>query len=103
MIKVYSHENTISVNHIKNILANNGISSFIKNENMESYGIGVGTINWPEVWLHDEELEAKAKELINKYTHTEANPEQTWQCSHCTEINEAQFGACWQCSESRDV
>ena len=40
MVKVYSNENPISVNHKKNILEASGITSIVKNENMQSVGVG---------------------------------------------------------------
>jgi hypothetical protein len=103
MIKIYSNENVILVNHIKNLLDNSGISSFVKNENMQNYGVGVGSISWPELWLHNAEREKKATALIKQNAKTESQASENWKCTSCSEINEPQFNICWKCNQSANT
>ncbi len=101
MIKIYSNENVLLVNHIKNLLDTNGISSFLKNENMQSYGVGVGSISWPELWLHDAKQEDKAVVLINQSLDSDSQASEEWSCAGCSEMNEGQFNLCWKCNQAR--
>ncbi|MFA0086315.1 DUF2007 domain-containing protein [Vibrio sp. 10N.261.51.F12] len=52
----------------------------------------------PYIWLHEVSQEAKAKSLILAVQQQENNRDQvSWHCPQCNELNEAQFGACWNC------
>ncbi|MGP8308175.1 putative signal transducing protein [Vibrio sp. YIC-376] len=52
----------------------------------------------PYVWLFDSEQQIKAMAIVAAYqTQAQPNTYQDWQCPECSEMNEGQFGACWQC------
>ena len=101
MIKVYSNENVMLVEHMKNLLGSNGISSFVKNQNMQSFGVGAGSISWPELWLHDDKLNETAAALIKLHSEKNTAESEMWKCADCSETNEAQFNICWKCSHSK--
>lgn len=57
----------------------------------------------PYVWLFIPEQQMKATAVIAAYQkQTQSNSYQDWQCPVCSEVNEGQFGACWQCGHQID-
>lgn len=57
----------------------------------------------PYVWLFAEEQHMKAKAIVDAYQkQAQPNTYQDWVCPKCSEINEGQFGACWQCGYQID-
>ncbi|CAM2738398.1 DUF2007 domain-containing protein [Vibrio mytili] len=52
----------------------------------------------PYVWLLNPEQHRQAAIIIEGYEkQTQPNVFPDWQCPHCLENNEGQFGACWRC------
>ncbi|QIA64806.1 DUF2007 domain-containing protein [Vibrio astriarenae] len=51
---------------------------------------------FPHVWLFDNALAPQAQAHIKEYLQQKASLKE-WQCHECHELNEGQFGACWQC------
>ena len=47
----------------------------------------------PEVWIHHEPQEARARELLYHLQHV---PQQCWFCG-CGELVEGGFEQCWRC------
>lgn len=97
---VYTHENKLLVENAKNILFEEGIECVLRNE-YASGGIGdlAPTEAWPEVWILDEENEARAKSIIAELAN---EPEgERWICENCGEENEPGFASCWQCQHDR--
>lgn len=81
---------------IHGLLESNQINSFMKNVSLTG-GIGDLPANecWPEVWVHDDNDETSALELINAYL--KQPPSKThWRCQ-CGETIEGQFTECWSC------
>ena len=101
MQKIYSHEDRFMVQQVKQLLEDNGIPCFIKNE---FAGGAIGELapfdTWPEVWLTDSEWQTRAEHLINTL---QSQPQRTepWVCQHCHEKNEGSFEVCWQCGAER--
>lgn len=52
----------------------------------------------PYIWLYDVSRVIEAQRIIDDYLRP-ANDlgADSWQCQHCGEMNEAQYGACWRC------
>ena len=48
----------------------------------------------PEVWVHDDELLGRARELVDAWRRL---PERRWACRACGEIVEGPFEQCWNC------
>jgi len=53
----------------------------------------------PYLWLFDHTQLPKAKVIIEEFESQDTSLAD-WSCSHCDEINEGQFSACWQCGHS---
>lgn len=91
---VYSHDQLLMVNHVKNLLETANIDSQIKNEFM---GGGAGDLapldTWPELWIEEKDLD-QAKKVISQMND---NAEVVWYCGQCDEENPATFDVCWQC------
>lgn len=108
MIKLFSSENRLAVQQIKDLLDEHQIPCFIKNE----FAIGaVGELSpfdaWPEVWLVDPEWQTRAETLIAQFVHGQAKQadalrsKSNWFCWQCGEENEANFELCWHCGSHK--
>lgn len=98
MIKIFGHHDRFRIWQVKQLLEDNQIPCFIKNE----FAIGaMGELSpldsLPEVWLTDAEWQGKAKRLINSL-ESDAHKTQPWRCKTCDEVNEGNFEICWNCS-----
>ncbi len=102
MKKIFSSQNSMIIHHMKNLLEVEGISSFIKNENLTvALGELPPTECWVELWILDERKEAEAREIIRKESIAEEQAIQwPWTCPFCGEKIEGQFTDCWQCGET---
>ncbi|MFT5578849.1 MAG: hypothetical protein ACI9WS_001604 [Paraglaciecola psychrophila] len=98
MKHIYTSESIIALYSIKNVLARNDITSFVKNEHSISSGARFGISNlFLELWIDDKQDYAKAKTIID---HEIDNPPQkeSWRCTQCGEQNDGNFEVCWQCA-----
>jgi hypothetical protein len=97
MKKVTTHESLAYIGHLKNLLEQSDIHCIVRNDQLSG---GLGEIPFleclPELWVLEDNDEGRAKTLLQEI---EAPNDSTgsWQCSHCAEINEGQFAACWHC------
>jgi hypothetical protein len=96
MKQVYSNESSFLANNVKNLLEEEGITTFIKNEFAQG---AIGEIPvfdvWPEVWIANDADFEHATALINSLQHNTSGVD--WVCSHCAEENDASFELCWKC------
>lgn len=104
MEKIYWHSDRFMVYRIKQLLDDNDIPNFIKNE----FAIGaIGELSpmdiMPEVWLTDAEWQPKAKQLIAEFDQPGSIETEPWHCAECGEDNEANFALCWQCGVARQA
>ncbi len=98
---VYTDENRFFVNNIKNILQNSGIKILVKNEFTSSViGEVSPTDGWLELWVADGAEFEVAKKIIQKRFSEQGSVD--WQCSHCSEKNDASFDFCWQCQTEKN-
>ena len=99
MLLVYTHENNILVSNARNLLAENGIESLLKNE---FAGGGAGDLpvfdTWPEIWVTDEDY-VKAKEILEALEEPVEGVK--WLCDSCGEVNEPAFQSCWNCQSEK--
>lgn len=98
MKKVFSCLNTIELAPYKNLLERNDIPVLVKNE----FAIGVvGEIpineSWPQLWVLDDNNEARARELCLKLERETKQNLDDWLCPHCGEENASSFELCWHC------
>lgn len=105
MIKIFSSENRLEVQQIKDLLESKQIDCFIKNE----FAIGaVGVLSpfdaWPEVWITDPEWEPKAHQFVEEFRNqAKSRTQSDWVCSRCDEKNDANFELCWNCGFEPDM
>lgn len=92
---LYTHENKIIVENIRNWLQEEGLETVLKNEFSSG---GMGELSpmetWPELWVSEQYFE-KAKSALDKFGQPSTRV--SWQCSKCGEKNEGAFEVCWQC------
>ena len=92
---VYTHENLFLVENARNLLAEHGIASELRNE---FAGGGMGELavfdTWPEVWVAEADY-ASALRVIAPLLKPVAG--KLWRCDQCGETNEPTFGSCWRC------
>lgn len=99
MKKLTSAPTAITVHHYRNILTAEGIKSVIRNEHFGSIlGDMPFTETWPQLWVVNDLDYDRALQLISDDALTEC-PSEDWKCTHCGEINEGQFAACWNCEK----
>ena len=60
--------------------------------------IPCGESSEPYIWLLDSDKQQQAQTIIAQLNTP--NNESSWRCPQCGEVNEPQFGACWQCTTS---
>lgn len=98
MKRVYSSNLLADVQHFKNVLEQAGIECELRNEQLTG---GLGEIPFlecePELWVGDSDA-AQAEAIIAGERETASEDAMPWRCARCGEVNEPQFGACWQCN-----
>ena len=102
MKRVFSGINLADTTHLKNLLEQAGIGSFVKNTYL---GAAVGDLPVfdvsPELWVFEDSDATRAEAVIRDALRPQlvigAEP---WRCARCDEINEHQFAACWRCGAS---
>jgi PHP family Zn ribbon phosphoesterase len=105
MKKIFTADNFIQLDQIRNLLIENGIECMHKGETSIGSGAAGGEV--PPVAIRNElhvfeesEVE-KAKALINEFLKTEMQSHD-WVCDKCGEKIEKQFTHCWKCAEGTD-
>ncbi len=53
------------------------------------------------VWLDEVQHSDRARAIINEFEAVRQRPERDWRCQHCQEWVGREFGACWQCGQTR--
>jgi len=106
MKRVYVARNPTDAHLLKGILEAEEIPAIVRGE--ELFGArGEAPLTadtCPSVWVLDDELFERARELAALYSSGEApkgirGP--TWRCPSCAETLEPQFTECWQCGTPR--
>ncbi len=102
MKRVFSGINLADTTHLKNLLEQSGIGSFIKHAYL---GAAVGELPVfdvsPELWVFADADAARAEAVIRDALRPQVVAgAHAWRCAQCDEINEPQFAACWRCGSS---
>ena len=98
MKRVFTSHDPMLAGYLRAVLEDRGIGCIVKNEYLLG---GVGELPptecWPELWVVEDEDEARARRLIEEARPAEAAGE-AWRCPACGEWIEPEFGACWRCA-----
>jgi len=93
---VYTNENSLIVNNLKNVLEQENIEVQLKNEFVRSALGEVAAQNtWLELWVVNDSDFERARELVDQITEESSGSE--WLCKHCHEENDPSFEICWNC------
>ena len=100
-MRVYSAPVLAQVTLIKHVLEMHGIECHIQGE----YRSGAAgelppTEAWPELWVVDPLNLEEAKRLVDEALEPAGPVQSGWTCPSCKEVNESQFGQCWNCGAS---
>lgn len=102
-VKVYSNDNVAIVGSLQNYLLQHDIHAEMRNQFTSSVmGEAAFFDAWPELWVHDNDVEEAKKllnQVVNSATDNISGPD--WLCKHCRESNPVNFELCWQCSQSQ--
>ena len=95
---IYTHENSFLVSNIKNIVENEGLSVFLKNE---FAGGGAGDLapqdTWVELWVANDSDYDQAMSIIENFQQSDSKAD--WLCQSCGEENSGAFEFCWNCQK----
>ena len=95
-IKLYTAADIIEAQLVQKLLASEGITTSLKNENLQS---GVGELPfvemWPELWLLNLHDLDRARQVLNEFVNRNAASD--WICTICNEHNPGSFEICWMC------
>lgn len=102
MKRVWSGATLVDTAHLKNLLEQAGIGSFIKNTYL---GSAIGELpvydSGPELWVLKETDAPRAETLLRDAMQPATTTRiDTWRCASCGESVEGQFAACWRCGSS---
>lgn len=97
---LYTHENPLLVENVRNCLSQQGVESVLRNEFAAGGAGGLAPLQtWPELWVNAEEY-PQAQEMLEALLNAPSG--QSWLCAHCGEENEGTFELCWNCQHARD-
>lgn len=99
MKRVYTNDNIVVVQNVRNVLALSSIESFVKNEHTVPVGAHHGINNiFHELWILNDEDYKKASAIIENEIENPRSRD-AWICSNCNEDNEGSFEICWKCQK----
>lgn len=86
----------------KELLDQAGIPCLIKNQRSSGLGGEVPFAEvFPELWVLNDEDEAKAQEIFLDWETAKPLKNTEWTCSNCGETLEGKFTSCWKCGQER--
>ena len=100
-MRVYSAPVLAQVTQMQQVLEMNGIACRVEGEHRSGVGAVIGPAEaWPELWVDDPSQLTEAQRLVDEALQPAAQEQTDWTCPRCREVNEGQFGACWNCGTS---
>ena len=82
---------------LKSAMEGEGINCVVRNE-LLSFATDQGL----ELWVVDDQDYSKAKEIVDNWEGSVAEPHASWVCAQCRETIEGQFTSCWKCGRERE-
>ena len=102
MRKVYESVDSLMFGHIRNLLMNEGIQLFVRNEYLANVKGGIPLNEcWYEIWVTNELQYDDAETIIKNALSDEKGAIPHWLCPGCGEKHENQFSACWRCGREK--
>ena len=98
---IYTHENVMILNSVKNILERSNIETVFKNEYSAPNGANLGINNiFQELYIVDDTDYLRAREIVEREV-INPEPKQAWHCPQCGEENAGSFDFCWNCKTAK--
>jgi hypothetical protein len=82
---------------LKSAIEGEGINCVVQND-LLSFATDQGL----ELWVVDDQNYSRAKEIVDSWEGSVAEPHASWVCAHCRETMEGQFTSCWKCGRERE-
>lgn len=102
MKKIYTTDSLVTVQHLKNLLEQEGIPCLVKNDQMFTLrGEVPFTEVWPQLWVSRDQDLQRAGEIVAEHLKGPAPDLPQWDCPGCGEKLDGQFTACWHCGGER--
>lgn len=98
---LYSTEDKVFIEILKDSLESNGIQCFIKNLDPPLAGEIPPVIAEPELWVMNDEKLVDAVELLDSELQNRQHKTKAWECKQCHEIIPGNYNMCWKCSATR--
>jgi len=85
--------------HLRTVLEAEGIQCQMRNEMTAGLSAAVPVSeSVPELWVVDDDMVPRALEVVGDIETQPGEGGESWVCSNCGELLEAQFGSCWKCN-----
>ncbi len=102
MTKIFIARHPTEAHLVKNLLESEGVTAEVHGEALYSAlgEIPIISDTLPSVWIWDDSLADKAKEVIDRYLkgqNSDVSFGKPWHCPGCGEFIESQFTSCWRC------
>ena len=100
MREVFSSPDVTQVGYYKSVLDEAGITSFIRNENVNSIGLA-GAMFFPALCVTDDADYDEAIRTLKARQLPGGTVTADWNCPTCTEKDPGNFEVCWNCAAPR--
>ena len=104
MKQVYSAQDLVEAQFLKDFMIANNIEVIIKGEMLMGAIGEIPANTTPSVWGIDDASFDKAKELVTVFEGRDralSTDASVWKCLDCDELIEPQFSQCWSCGKPR--
>lgn len=101
MVEIFRDISSLKVGRYQSILEEQGIQTFIRNENLALTEVPI-PVFYPALCVMNDEDHKKAMSILQeiiKKEHTEIDSPDI-NCPSCHQPNPANFETCWSCSEA---
>ncbi len=98
MIEIFRDISSVRVGHFQSVLEEQGISTFIRNNNLSVVEIPI-PVFYPALCIMNEEDLEKALQILREIIQNEQSQTEIpdVNCPSCNESNPANFETCWSC------
>jgi len=96
MIELLRYRDITKVTYYRDLLENEGIRTFIRNENLSNTATSIPEF-YPALCILSEDDQEKAMAVINEDIQDEEHVGGEVVCPACQESSPATFGTCWNC------